>query len=88
MGHAVSMRRITSVLSTVTCLAVPYVCTLSHERKDFLKKVRPTEYITRVLSFSTILSAKFLILGGTERDMIIYVHGSSLTLIVLMWRIG
>ena len=73
MEHAMRMRRITRLLSFVGYLDVPYLCTLSHKRNDFLKNLRLPNIKLRLLYFSTILSAKFLILGGTERDMITYV---------------
>ena len=35
--HAMRMRRV--ILSSVTCLAVPYISTLSHRRHDFRENV-------------------------------------------------
>jgi hypothetical protein len=47
--HAKRMRRI--ILSSVTCLALPYFSTLSHKRHDFRKTI--TKHKICVLMFST-----------------------------------
>jgi len=60
-------------LSRVILLSpLQHVCTLSHNRHDFRKKV--TEHKMCVLIFLSILSEMFLILRRTERDIIINVH--------------
>jgi hypothetical protein len=50
------------------------LATLFHKRQDFQKEC--TEHKMCVLIFSTILSEIFLVLRGTERDMIINVYWS------------
>jgi len=50
--HAMRMRNI--ILSAVDCLAVPYLCTLSHKRHDFRREKYNTEHKMCVLIFSTI----------------------------------
>ena len=64
-----------ATLSSVGCPALKYFSTLSHKGHDFRKEV--IEHETRVLIFSTVLSGKFLIVRGTERDMIKSVYCSS-----------
>ena len=50
--HEMRMRLI--VMSSVTCLAVPYFFHISHKRRDFLKnKTKVTDHKIRVLVFST-----------------------------------
>ena len=69
------MQCASAILSSVGCPALQYSSTLSHKRHDFRKEV--TEHETRVSIFSTVLSGKFLIVRGTERDMIKSVYCSS-----------
>ena len=94
--HAKSMRRI--IFSSVACPAIPYFSALSHKRYNFRKK-KKIEYQTCVLLFSTTFPEKFLILRRFQTDFIINIHstarnvmlflgGQILTLILLMWRIG
>jgi hypothetical protein len=54
--HAKRIHRIIS--SSVACLAVSYISTLSHKQQDFRKML---EKIKRVLIFSKTLSETFLI---------------------------
>jgi len=58
------LRRI--MLSSMACLAVPYLPTLSHKRHDFRKTV--TEHMFRF--FLQFLSEKFLILRRIQRNII------------------
>jgi hypothetical protein len=51
----------------MACPALQNFSTLSHKRHDFRENV--IEYKMRVLIFSTTLSAVFIILRRTERDM-------------------
>jgi hypothetical protein len=69
-----------AVLSSVTCMAVPYFATLSHKRSDFRDKV--TELQTRVLILSLYKSETFLILKIIQRDIIVNVHRSSCKVLV------
>jgi hypothetical protein len=78
--HAKRMRRI--ILSSVACLAVPYLSTLSHKRHGFRETV--IELQMCVLIFSTNLSETFLILRRTERDIIINVLRSSCKVLVIL----
>ena len=74
------------ILSSVVCLAVLYICTLSHERHDYRYKriLLNTKY---VYWFSPQnLSEMFLILSRTERDMILYVYRSSCKVPVILVR--
>jgi hypothetical protein len=72
--HAMRMRPI--LLSSVACLAQPYVSTLSHKRHDFREKAIEPKIC--VLTFSTTFVCNILILRRIERD-IINVHRSSCT---------
>jgi hypothetical protein len=69
---AMRMRRV--ILSSVTCLALPYFSTVSHTRHSIRKNV--IEHKMCVLIFSTILSEIFLIIKTIKRDIIINVHRS------------
>jgi hypothetical protein len=70
--YTMFMRRI---MSSVACLALPYLSTLSHKRHDFRKKI--TWHKMCVLIFSATLSQTFLILTRIERDIVINVHRCS-----------
>ena len=60
--YAKRMRRI--ILSSLKCLAVPYVSTLSHTQQNFRHEILKME---KVVSFNLqILSVKFLILRRTQ----------------------
>jgi hypothetical protein len=63
--QAKRMRRIT--LPYVAYLALPHFITLHHKRHDFQKKKLLN--IKCVLIFCTVVSAAFLTLRGTERDI-------------------
>jgi hypothetical protein len=56
------------ILAYVGCLAVQYISTLSHTRRDFRKKVLNTKFVFW-LSLQ-LLSEIFLILRRIERDII------------------
>ena len=56
------------ILSSVSCPTLRYFSTLSYEGRDLKKKV--IERKMCVLIFCTIFSETYLILRGTERDMI------------------
>jgi hypothetical protein len=72
--HAKRMRLI--ILSSVGCLALRYVSTLSQKRHDFRKK--KLSNIKCVFLFTLQhLSETFIILRRIERDIIINVHGCS-----------
>ena len=71
-----------ALLSSVTCLALPYFSTLSHKPRDFFgvgEGGEPVEHKMCLLIFSTIffLSEKFIILRRIERDMVMSVYCSS-----------
>jgi hypothetical protein len=59
------MRRI--IMSSMACLALPYLSTLSQEQQDFWKKTLLD--IKCVLSFSTTISEIFLIMRGIWRNL-------------------
>jgi hypothetical protein len=80
--HAMRMRCI--ILTSVACLAVPYLSTLSHKRHGFRENV--TEQKMCVLIFSTILSQIFLILRRIQRDIVINLNRSSSTVPVVLAR--
>jgi hypothetical protein len=61
------MQRAYAILSSVVCPAPQYFSTLSHERKDFRKKI--IGHYECVLISSTNFSDLFLILRRNERDM-------------------
>jgi hypothetical protein len=62
------------IILSLACWALPYFPTYLTNGTMSGKKVL---YLQRVLIFPTILSETFLILTGTETDIIINVHGSS-----------
>jgi hypothetical protein len=64
------------ILSSVACVAVIYVSTLSHKQHDFRKK-KVIEHKMCVWIFYTTFSEPFLILSRTERDVITIVYWSS-----------
>ena len=57
------------MFSSVTCWALEYFCTLSHERHGFRKKKNVNERKMEVLILSTALSQTLLILRRTGRGM-------------------
>jgi hypothetical protein len=73
------MRRI---ISSVACPPLPNFSVLSHKRQDFREKV--TENVICMLIFSTDLSAAFLILRRTERDIIKNLHRCSCEVPVIL----
>jgi hypothetical protein len=78
--HAQRMRRI--ILSSVSCLALPYFSTLSHKRHDFWEKV--IEYKMCVLIFSTPFICNISHSNKNRRDIIINVHRSSCKVPVIL----
>ena len=72
-------------LSTVACLALQYISTLSHKRNDFRKnKLLNTKC---VLIFSVNLSEIFLILKRTEPDVIKNVYWSLRKIPLILVRV-
>jgi len=68
--------RVRLVLSSVACLALLYVSTLSHKRHDF-RKEKYLHTVKCVFRFSQqLLSETFLILL-IQRDIITHVHRAS-----------
>ena len=74
------------ILSSVVCLAVLYICTLSHKRHDYRYKrmLLNTKYV--YWFFPKNLSELFLILSRNERDMIFNVYRSSCKVPVILVR--
>jgi hypothetical protein len=71
--HAKRMRRI--ILSSVTCLAVPYFSTLLHKLHDFRGGGgKVIEHKMCVSISCTTLSETFLVVRRTQRDIMISVH--------------
>ena len=72
-----------SILSSVACSVVQYCSALSHKRHDFRNK----KLLIAKCLFSLplqLLSETFLILRGTERDMVKNVYRSSCTVPVIV----
>jgi hypothetical protein len=65
--HAMRMRFV--MLSIVVCPALAYFSTLSHTRHDFLENVIEQKNVYFDSLYKTSVEI-FLILGGTERDII------------------
>jgi hypothetical protein len=65
--HVKRMRRI--ILSSVVCLDLPYLSTLSHKGHKF--RERNNEHKMCVLIFCTLLSETFIILRRTQPDIIL-----------------
>ena len=63
------MRMHRIIMSCVACLAVQYFSAMSHKEYDFREKKIVTEHKTCVLILSTNLSAIFLTLTTTERNI-------------------
>ena len=59
------------ILSSVACLAVPYLYTLPHEWHDFRNKVIDNKMFSFCLQ---LLSETFLILRKIQRDVVKNVH--------------
>ena len=81
--HAKGMRHI--VLSSVACLALQYLSSLSPKRHDFLGK-KNTNHKMLVLIFSTPVCQTFLILRKIQRDILINVETSSREVPVILAR--
>ena len=80
--HAKRMR--CSMLSSVVCPAVPSFSTLSHKQHDFRKMLLN---IKCVFGFSVqLLSETYIIVGITERDIVVNVHRSSCKVPVVLLR--
>jgi purine-cytosine permease-like protein len=82
--HAQRMRRV--IFSSVASLTLLYFSTLSHKRHDYgeRKKLLNIEYV--FLFSLQILSATFLILRRTERDIIKNVYWSSCKVSLMFGR--
>ena len=78
-GKIVSFLR-SIILSSVACLAVPYISTLSHKQHNLWeeKKILNIKYVFSPQLFTLqLLSETVLILRRIQQDIIINVHGSS-----------
>ena len=73
------------IWSSVACLALPHVFTLSHNQHNFWKKF--TDRKACVLIVSVLLSETVLILISIQQDTIINVHSSSGTVPTLLVRV-
>jgi hypothetical protein len=80
--HAKRMRRI--ILSSVACLALPYLDTLSHKRHDFWEKLSNPKCV--FLFSPRLLPETFLILRRIQRDIIISVDRLSCKVPVILLR--
>ena len=80
--HAERILRI--IFPSVACPALLYFTTLSHKRRDLLKRV--LEHKMYVLIFSTNLSEIFLIQRRIQRDAITNVHKCSCKVPVILVR--
>jgi hypothetical protein len=79
------MQCTSTTLSSVACLAMPYLSTLYHKRHDFRGKV--IEHKMRVLILSTNLSETFLIIPKAEQDININILRSSCKVPVTLVRL-
>ena len=77
--RAERMRGIIS--SSVACLAIPYVSTLSHKGHDLRKQLYTTQM--SVLIFSATFTRNIFILRRVEHDLIVNVHQYSCKYVVL-----
>jgi len=77
-------KRMSRIILSVACLALPYFSTLSHQRQNFRQRI--IEHKMWVFFFLQLLSETFLTLKRTERDVIIHVHWSSRKVSVILVR--
>jgi len=76
-----------AILSSVACMVLQYLSTLSHKRHHFRKKEKKLLNTKCVFRFSLqLLSETFLILRITERDMITNAYLSSSKVPVILVR--
>jgi len=81
--HVKRMHRV--ILPSVSCLAPPYFCTLSHERHDF----RKTKFIEhKMRDFFLNISEIFLILRKIHRGIATNVHSYSCKVPVILVRMS
>jgi len=73
------------ILSSVACLSLPCIFTLSHKGQDFRKK-KDIEHKMCAFIFSTILSENFPILEGIQGGIMINVHRSPRRVPVILVR--
>jgi hypothetical protein len=72
------------IFSSVVCVSLPYLFTLSHKRNDFQTTV--LEHKIRVLIFYATWSETFLILRRMQWYIATNVHGSSCKIPVILVR--